>query len=206
MESEMSKSKKKSWLSVWNILILGFFLYGILSIIYSILLNPSKQSPNRLPSPMINFMSKKYNFSIDHPESWPAFETPQGNHGDMDVIGIIYVPQNSTTSLIIASRNFEQGRIENVVQWGLDRAMRCQEFQQRDRGSDTIAGLSGAKFEYTCLKRTNFFLKTFGTVKCTDFYIIKATTGYALSSCALFDQWIDVEPVLEQMIRSFSIR
>jgi hypothetical protein len=154
---------------------------------------------------MINFVSKKYNFSIDHPESWPAFETPQGNHGDLDVIGIIYVPGNPT-SLEIASRNFDQGGIENVVQWGLDRAKRCQEFEQIDQESNNISGLVGVRSEYTCLKKTNFFSNTFGSGKCIDYYIIKGLTGYAISSCALNDQWDGVGPIFDQMIKSFSLK
>jgi hypothetical protein len=201
----MSNTKKKSWLSIWNLLILGFFLFGISSIVYSIFLKPSRQSPNRSPSPMINYVSKKDTFSIDHPESWPAFETPQGNHGDLDVIGIIYNPENTTTSLIIASRNFDQGGIENVVQWGLDRAKRCQEFEQKDQKSYNISGLEGVRSEYTCLKKTDFFSNTFGSVKCIDYYFIKGITGYALSSCALIDQWGEMGPIFDQMIRSFSL-
>jgi hypothetical protein len=182
-------------------LIVGFFLSGILIFVFGDYFNPSTQSVNRLPSPMINFVSKKYNFSIDHPESWPAFETPQGEHGELDVIGIIFVPRNPTI-FEIASRNFDQGGIENVVQWGVDRAKRCQEFEQIDQGIKNISGLVGVWSEYTCFKNMHFLLKT----KCIDYYVIDGLTGFALSSCALKDQWGEVGPIFDQMIRSFSLK
>jgi hypothetical protein len=197
LEIDMSNTKKNIWLNVWSMLIFGIFLFGIFIFLFGDYFYPSKQSINRLPSPMVHFVSKKFNFSIDHPESWRAFETPQGNHGDLDVIGMVYVPRNPTT-FEIASRNFDREGIDNVVQWGLDRAKRCQEFKQIDRKSYHILGFEGVRSEYTCSK-------TLGSVKCIDYYFIKGSTGYALSSCATKDQWDEVGPIFDQMIRSFSL-
>ena len=202
----MKNPNKKSWLSFWNILICGFFLFGIVSLFYWKIFNPTKQSPNLLPSPMINYVSKENIYSLDYPASWAVTETPQGEHGDLDVIGTIGRPGYSIPRLMLASHDFKQATMENVIQWGIDRAKSCREFQQKDQQKYVISGRTGIRLEYTCLRNINFLLSKYAIAKCFDYYVTNDSTGYALSFCALEDQWGEVGPVFEQMIKSFSLK
>jgi hypothetical protein len=148
-----------------------------------------------LPSPMETFVGRYHPISIEHPASWVALETPQGNHGDLENIAVISVPGRSLPSVIIAVRPFPGGSIENVIDWGADRASQRQGYQ--------LISL----VEHSALHNYYWVVNSliYGTeiARCMDWHILKNNTGYVLSFCANQDHWLTVEPVFHEMIQSF---
>lgn len=59
-----------------------------------------------LPAETQIFVARQGGFSIKYPQSWVAFETPQGSHGDEDVIAVILVPGRSFPQVYIARHFF----------------------------------------------------------------------------------------------------
>jgi hypothetical protein len=202
----MAYPKRRTWFSIWNVLFFVWFFSGLLIIIYWRILYPDKLRLNLLLSPMVTYVSKEGIYSIVYPSMWVVSETPQGDHGDMDVIGTIGSPGSSMPRLTLASHAFDKPTIENVVQWGGDRAKRWQEFQFKGQQEYLIAGRPGMRLEYICSRNINFLSGKYALSKCYDYYFVEGTTGYALSFCARVDQWDDVWPVFEKMVNSFSLK
>lgn len=71
---------------------------------------------------MKTFGDERMGFSIKYPEEWNAFSTPQGSHGDQDVIAVILAPGKSFPQVYIARGIFGSEEIAGVEAWGASRA------------------------------------------------------------------------------------
>ena len=110
--------KEKSWINPKNIFFVGFFVFGIVSMIVQLIVDPDRFTSPGLPSEMTTYTDPQKRFSIDHPESWVVTELKNGNHGDMEMIATI-VPKTSTRYFIsIARKEFTYEYAEAVFLLG----------------------------------------------------------------------------------------
>ncbi|MGA7936450.1 MAG: hypothetical protein WCA35_23050, partial [Kovacikia sp.] len=157
----------------------------------------SFQNATGLPSSMVDFTAKNWPFSIAHPKSWSIFETTHGNNGDPYIVGLVIFPHGANPLVEIARKEMDHSTLEEVVKWGKERAQRCQDYKPGVQQGTSVSGLDGVRFEYSCLRKVSYFSKSPTRFKCLDNYVLKDSSAYALSSCAIEDRWMEVEPVFE---------
>jgi hypothetical protein len=173
------------------------------SILYQLIFVPSVFSPVGLPSSMIQFAGKYHPFSIDHPQSWPASEFTQGRNGDPEIIGMIV--GKSFQNVTMAYREVDGWTLEDVAEWGVNRAGRCRKFSPGMRKDVIVSNRTEISFMYSCMYKKGPLIKNEYPVICLDYYILDGSSAYSLSFCAEEKYWMEVEPIFEQMIESFRL-
>jgi hypothetical protein len=153
-----------------------------------------------LPSPMENYVSKKGQFEIEHPISWIVSETPNGSHGDLDIIAEITVPGRSFPHVTISMHSFRAGDISNVVDWGISRAENKDSYKLMSLEAFNSEKYDGFLHVYNWASET---ILGSDEIDCKDWYIIKGEIGYSLSFCSQPQQKGLVEEVFQVMIKSF---
>lgn len=138
-------------------------------------------------------------FSIDYPENWLAYELPQGNHGDKEVVAMIEPRGNYLPQLFVSQKFFSAPRIADVASWG--------EMRNQSRGDCTTIKLedistpniTGQVREYILMMDSSL-----GTAKwhCLDLYTLNNQLGYQFSFCVNEKDWAKMSPVFQQMIQS----
>src|SRR5688572_22373023 len=74
----MQKAHSISWQLV-TLLLFGLLI--VLLVVINFALGVFRMATSTgLPSPMVTFVSKQFNVSIDYPQKWAAFELTQGSH------------------------------------------------------------------------------------------------------------------------------
>jgi hypothetical protein len=143
-------------------------------------------------------------FVIQYPKNWAAFSTPQGNHGDLEVVAFISTPGSFyPPNVFIAHRDFSSSSIADVLQWGQMRASRHRDYVPGEAIEHNTTTELGILFDYSGKEIT---LGITEDIRCFDWYTLDGISGYALSFCAKKDQWSEVETVFLNMINSFSTR
>lgn len=159
---------------------------------------------------MISFQASNLPFVIDYPESWIAVETPGGNRGDAEIVATISIPGRPLPFISIASQRFVNGTIEQVVDWGTQRA---KTIVVRNKGSDfteintgeiyTSTGMRGQYRIYSWKVHT--IIKEY-IYQCEDNYFIQKNTGLAIRQCSEQKDWATVQKVFQDMVKSFNYR
>jgi len=183
---------------------LCFFVISMFISLYNIIFIPSKRIGLfgiGLPAPMENYKGKHTNFSIDFPESWVIYETPQGNHGDQDVIAGIGVPGRSFPHVFLYKRNFLKNDKSELLSWGESKVKDDNKFI--DLKPFNTTKYSGEMREYTREDKSYFQTITF--ISCNDYLMFEKQIGYMISFCAESKQWTEVKNTFNLMIESFSI-
>ncbi|OGO27853.1 MAG: hypothetical protein A2136_07665 [Chloroflexi bacterium RBG_16_54_11] len=119
---------KKNLKRVLVIFLVPYFVSSWINFIYNII-DPRGFFGIGLPSKMKVYVSETGHFSILHPETWNAADTPQGNHGDLENIAIIK-PFRTWPSLQIATEEFPEGNVDQVSKWGEKRATVLNGYKQ----------------------------------------------------------------------------
>lgn len=135
-----------------------------------------------LPAKIKVFTSKTFGISIQYPESWVAFETPTGNHGDREVITWIGVPGRSWPFLSVAKYDLKDVNLDQVIQWGLERIDRSGGTQSSGISSIETSTLSGKYTNYSYESFSNLLGKK--SIMCQVFFFLKSGKGYMISFCA----------------------
>lgn len=194
----MKKAHSISW-QIATLLLFGLLIV-VLAVINFALGVFHMATSTGLPSPMVIFVSKQFNVSINYPQTWAAFELTQGSHGDHEVIAFFGYAAAQTT-VNIAQRSFSQPTLDRVAQWGESRlAARKSQRVTIDLGAITNQNSTAILRQYSITSETP--LGRF-TDKCMDWYTIADSTGYALSFCTPENHWPEMENVFLQMARSF---
>ncbi len=58
---------------------------------------------------------------LQYPRTWVGFHTPDGNHGDGDVVAVIGVPGRGLPKVVLAHKIIVGGDAEAVAAWGDER-------------------------------------------------------------------------------------
>ena len=153
------------------------------------------------PAPMKMYLMKDKSFSIMYPGNWVVFETPQGSHGDDDVVAIILVSGRSAANVTIARRSFINGDIHDVLVWGQLRAASNIDYIPASLDPLVDNKLGGFTQDYTWRGPYQNDV----TRHCQDMYVFKNEVGYTLSFCSQEQDWVSLEDFYIQMWQSFTI-
>lgn len=186
-------------------LLLGLCAISIAWSGIAMLIDPSKRVGPfgmGIPSPMTDFLLEHDGLMIKHPKSWRVLLTPQGNHGDTEVVAFITVPSRSLPDVMIARKPLAQGNISTVARWGEARARSRFIYQPLSLTEFDTAAFPAMLREYTGIEYT---LSGKAVIQCKDFYILHRQTAYTFSFCADQDDWSKVVDVFDEMINSIRV-
>lgn len=200
----MNKNSKTCIIII--LLYAGFILVGVLTITLQLIFIPALKSPIFLPSPLVSYEGKNWPFSIEHPKTWNVHEFSDGNHHDHDVIALINPPGKSQPRVEIASIEIQSEGMENVIQWGIERAKECIGVEFGSQKEILLSNMDAVQFDYRCKWRQFFFSSPNVAIHCTDYLLRKDSSAYDISFCAPVSQEIVVLPVYDQMLESFVLR
>jgi hypothetical protein len=203
----MKTSKNINYRSFGAILLISLVLISLVSMIINLIIPNSQFGLNGigLPAKLVKYTSKAGNFSIIHPSTWPVHETPQGNHGDMEIFAIINPNGRSFPHMILAKKPFPGNNLDEVAKWGEGRAklLFTNNFIDVSIKNQIINNVPGYLRSYTfgadggILGERNYI--------CNDWYFIDNSIGYDLSFCSEVKNWHEVNNIFLQMIESFSL-
>lgn len=199
------KSHRVNKWTIWA----AFALSGCLISVLIILVNPSARTGPfgiGLPAKMEKFYIEQIPLAIDYPESWVPFETPGGNHGDLEVVATISVPGRSYPQVFFMVKQFPDGTLEQVAKWGEQRVytkiFKAQgyDFVQMDFGETYTS--DGDKYLYRdYLWKQKSIIKEY-TIHCLDNYFIIDDQGIIIRTCSEDEDWSVVQPVFNDMMQS----
>ncbi len=191
---------------VGGILLVVLFLYTLVSVIMALILPRGYTGPLGIgiPAKLMHYTSKNGDFSIVHPSTWPISETPNGEHGDMEVFAIINPGGRSFPRMVLAKKTFTGNNLQDVVKWGEERAQQLSisDYREVYLESQSINSFTGYIRLYT-FKSSGIFGDR-GYI-CRDWYFIDNSIGFDLSSCSEQKNWDKTNSIFMQMIQSFSI-
>lgn len=143
---------------------------------------------------------------MQYPESWVAFELPEGNHGDREEIVAISVPGRTWPNFRIAKQNFVTGDVDQVIQWGVTRIDKIKGIQPKDItiGKPTPIKTSTLSGKYLTYSYTSVSLIEEKEVVCHSYFFYKNESGYMASLCSDKDSWEKLGDVESKMIASLS--
>jgi hypothetical protein len=176
---------------------------GVMAYLFSSYLRTKEFFEPGLTEPMVTYYSEYGKFVINHPENWKGVDTPQGDHGDRYSISIIK-PFRTWPSLVIAARDNTNGDLEQIVDWGKERAKENEGYREEYLRSFRFPNIQGILCEY--IWKTHSPASGQIIVHCTDYYFLNQDRGYALTFCADDPIWNDAKNVFQKMIESFEFR
>jgi hypothetical protein len=156
-------------------------------------------SPERaLPNEMKDFVLKPDGIVFSYPDHWIGQMTPQGDHGDQEVIAVLLDPAKSLLNIFIARHQFSNQDITEVAAWGTSRiSMRFSRYEQKASTPYELDFFSGQVAEY--IAWTGSPIET-ENVHCKDLYFLHKAYGYAFSFCTNESDWIQLSPIFEKII------
>ena len=198
--------RKVQWLGPvikkWRILIFTVLLFACL---VQLCVNLSQGyvfiPPFELETPvnLATFHSAVKPISIAYPKAWLARDLPYGNHGDLEVIGII-TPIGSTSPIVyIAYRQLSNPEYEQVFDWG----------EARLRATSETSWVK-SPLEAITLKGKPAFVRTFRSTGvrqavCQQAYLLSLQDAYVVQMCMNKNtQSPELESLFEEMIASIS--
>jgi len=156
-----------------------------------------------LPSAMAIYENPYGNFTMLYPENWNAYNTPDGNHGDTDMIGMIIVPGRTYPRVYIATNN-GVNLLEEVVDWGEERIHDSLGYQEISLESVDMNNLEGIRRNYIKQSGSEWF--GYNQIICQAYYILDHSTGFTFTFCSESDKWEgQVNDVFQRMIESIRI-
>jgi hypothetical protein len=200
--SQSSDTKKKFFWYIFGILIM---VITLISIIRPLFLPSLRFGPFGigLPAPLKTYTGKYFSFSIKYPSNWIIFETPNGNHGDHEVIATVQVPGRSWPFLAIASRRFIDGNINQVSNWGYQRINNLTDLREVSLAPFTTTYYHGFVRDYLWTDNDPLFGQI--NVESKDYYILDDNKGYILSFSSEQEKWGDVDAIFLEMVNSFIV-
>lgn len=186
---------------------LGILVLACLLSIYQIFINPKNRTGFLgigLPAQMAYYKGEHSSFSVSYPESWVITETPNGNHGDKDVIATILVPGRSWPQIKIERITLSGGDVEELATYEENKVSKEKTISQTTMDRFNTTDIDGLVFDYSWQTSSLFFGSV--SIRCKDYYTIQESYGYTLSFCAEIGQWSEVENTYNQIIESFAVK
>ena len=193
-------------LTKWQRIFLVVIFWQIVSALMFLMYPAFRRGPMGFgpPADMTIFRASDGSFSISYPENWTVFETPDGNHGDDEVIAHILVAGHQMANVTIARRSFPRGDLGQVVAWGQLRAARLADYKSISLNPVTINGHDDYLREYSWSHLMIWGDKEFS--HCQDEYIFDHDTGYSLSFCSSEADSAVLQSYYAKMQQSFSVK
>lgn len=190
---------KKRPLALWGFLI--FLGLSAVIIVIQLIINPHPFS-HAQPGELVSHQGESAPMVIDCPENWSFGETPQGNHGDHEVIAVI---NGDLPNMVIARAADPLPDLATAEFWALKRASGCENFVRTFRQDYATPHTTGVLVDYTCFWTVSLIPRRQATVPCRDYITIIDTQAYQLSFCATEEQWPDVAETFDAMLQSFHL-
>lgn len=149
-------------------------------------------------------MDKRINergkFSISVPEIWEATNTPEGNHGDKDVLMIVSA-LGSQPLLEVASTNIADKSLEQIITWGKQRIGKYGRYVLMSESGYSIRdAYDGILLEYS-QERKDFFGNQ-QTFRCINWYTSRESVAFSFSFCVENSKWDTLDEVFIEMLNS----
>jgi hypothetical protein len=156
-------------------------------------------SPERArPNEMKDFVLEPDGIGFSYPDRWIGQMTPQGDHGDQEVIAVLLDPAKSLLNIFIARQQFSNQDIIKVATWGKSRIpMRFSRYELKASTPYESDSFSGQNVEY--IAWTDSPIET-ENVHCKDLYFLRKEYGYAFSFCTNESDWIQISPIFDKII------
>lgn len=149
---------------------------------------------------MIQFNLVEYKMHFLYPENWWASLTPQGNHGDVEVIAFLGARGAEYQNLTVASKHIKSEDISEIGDWGdlriEDRFARYESQPLVSYSSDEISGLIR---EYKAYTNSPLEIEN---AHCKDLYFAHEQNAFSFSFCVDENDWRAMSPVFDRIIDS----
>ena len=196
--NEQSVKKKNSHIRLIGLITIAVTIcLGIL-----LLVNPLRfiLSTPPVSSEMKSLVLEQDKIEFMYPENWFAHLTPQGNHGDLEVIAIATAPGIGFQNMIVARKQFNNDDLSVVADWSLSRIKsRFVTYEVDIPIPYSSEHFSGLISEYTAT--TGSPLET-QNAHCKDLFFLHEQNGYAFSFCADESDWIELSPIFDEIMAS----
>ena len=175
--------KNKSFKIIFVVVVLISCLISILQMIWK---RPGPFGIG-LPAPMEERQGPHFNFSIKLPKDWSLIETPDGSHGDKDIIAVILPSGRSFPQVIIYSREFPDEDRTQLLAWGENKADAKTGYKQISLTTFKTSRYSGEVRNYSLLiERT---IPPPRAILCNQYQFFDENIGYILACCADEKDW-----------------
>lgn len=153
-----------------------------------------------LSSKLKDYHSQSGNFDILYPEQLVPGDTPQGNHGDLEVTAVI-TNFLSSPYIEVSKKVFSGGTMDNVLNWGIKRAQSQKGFQDIGYKQYSTSNYFGYTEEYSRSLENLWGKREF---HCVDWYYLSETNkvGYDFSFCVDQQNWDKALNIFLTMIES----
>lgn len=181
-------------------LFLAFLILSLLFLLVGIKPLPERATPFSfgVEAPTTQHLFEKDNLSISYPNSWSLHLTPSGNHGDNNVMALIYVPWHSAPQIVIFSKPFTSNKLSDVVKWREEKLHAANGY--KIISSSTLATEAIAEYSYNSQSILGNY-----TIHCKDLHILKDATGYIFSFCSYAKDWEKLSDTFSKIIDSIHI-
>jgi hypothetical protein len=184
-------------------LFIAFCIISLLSCLISILPSPERATilGFGIDAPMTQFVFEQDKFTINYPKSWNLHLTPDGNHGDNDVIALILVPLHSLPKITFFRKVFANDDLSNVINWREERLKDSNGYKFIAQSSFSFGNSPGENIEYT---RNSKSLLGDAIIRCKDVIFSQNSVGHIISFCAYASDWEKLENTFNRVIFSIN--
>lgn len=141
---------------------------------------------------------------IRYLDTWILFQTPDGNHGDMETIAVATGINSSFPRMNVAMRKTNSdSSIDSLESWSLDRIKQKDIKFISDVTPYISSFFSGATRDYS-YDTHNAIMPNI--TRCKDYYFLINSKEYIFSFCAKEDEWENYAPVFDTIMGSLRLR
>lgn len=189
-------------ITIWNLAI-AWFLISLTIFVLQLVFNQRLRNNIfgiGLPAESTSYQSERYGFYIEFPETWSIGETPQGDHGDQDVISVIF-----SAGMSLGPKAFMYIRamptltaLEKLIEHEEQKTIELPGYHELELSTFSTPRFHGTtrKYQY----KTAIFLI------CRNYNFVIDDIGYSLQGCAKEPFWNQSEDVFRQIVDSFDVR
>jgi hypothetical protein len=184
-------------------LILSFIIQIGLNIYY-------RTQPRNFPKTWATFTYQTYEFSVDYPKNWHTFKMFQGNHGDVEEIGLIGEGircfgcvrlWDGGPSIYIAFKEIEDATMDQALIWGEERIEENSKGNIYELGETQITEINGFPAVFrTYQHRTAFSNELEPAI---DAYIVRDNSALIFSLITEPKDYEEIVPIFNAIVESF---
>jgi hypothetical protein len=159
---------------------------------------------HRFDPKYLSMMTKHDNqvgkFSILIPSAWGTVDTPNGNHGDKEVLMVV-TSLGSQPLLEVSNSKLSSIDFDQVLNWGKQRIEEHGNYLLVSSSDHlTQQQFAGKLLEYSQERRD--FLGNSQTFHCLNWYTFRESTAYSFSFCSDQSRWNDLKEIFVKMMDS----
>jgi hypothetical protein len=181
------------------LLILIVLIPCLVSSVASVIQVYHRFDPNYL-SVMTKHYSQTGKFSILIPSVWGVVDTPNGNHGDKEVLMVV-TSLGSQPLLEVSSANLPDKSLEQLLIWGEQRIDKYGSYSLFSDSDYSIGQeYSGKLLEYS--QKRKDFIGNDQIFHCINWYTFRESVAYRFSFCSERNKWDNLRDIFIKMMGS----